>query len=157
MDEPTQGLDPELAREFLEMIRSLKGEGITILLSSHLLHQVQAVCDRVGLFSRGRMVLHGTVPELAQKVMGGAYLVRIQADGSAEKLQKSLRELPQAIQVRLVDGNRYEVEAQGDVRHEAAEAVIKAGGRLLGLNIEHQSLDEIYTRYFEEAQHAKTA
>jgi ABC-2 type transport system ATP-binding protein len=52
MDEPTQGLDPELAREFLDLIRSLKEEGITILLSSHLLPQVQVICDRVGLFSQ---------------------------------------------------------------------------------------------------------
>lgn len=157
MDEPTQGLDPELAREFLDLIRSLKSEGITILLSSHLLHQVQAVCDRVGLFSRGRMVLQGTVPELAQKVMGGAYLVQIQADGPAAKLKKALQELPQAVNVRQVNGNRFEVEAQRDVRSDAAEAVIKAGGRLLALNIEHQNLDDIYARYFEEVKHAKAA
>ncbi|MCS7261307.1 MAG: ABC transporter ATP-binding protein, partial [Anaerolineae bacterium] len=49
LDEPTQGLDPEGAREFLNIIRGLKQDGITVLLSSHLLHQVQAVCDRVGL------------------------------------------------------------------------------------------------------------
>ena len=72
MDEPTQGLDPELAHEFLDLIRKLKEEGITILLSSHLLHQVQVICDRVGLFSQGRMVLQGAVPELARKVLGGA-------------------------------------------------------------------------------------
>ena len=71
MDEPTQGLDPELAREFLQLIRELSGAGITILLSSHLLYQVQEVCDRVGLFRQGHMVLEGTVTELAQKVLGG--------------------------------------------------------------------------------------
>jgi ABC-2 type transport system ATP-binding protein len=70
LDEPTQGLDPEGAREFLQMIRALKEEGITILLSSHLLYQVQAVCDRVGLFSHGQMVLSGTVESLAKQVLG---------------------------------------------------------------------------------------
>jgi ABC-2 type transport system ATP-binding protein len=50
LDEPTLGLDPEAAREFLQIIRTFKEEKITVLLSSHLLHQVQAVCDRVGLF-----------------------------------------------------------------------------------------------------------
>lgn len=154
MDEPTQGLDPELAREFLDLIRSLKEEGITILLSSHLLHQVQVICDRVGLFSQGRMVLQGAVPELARKVLGGAYRIQIQAEGSAAKMKEVLQGLPQAIQVRRVDGNRYEVEAQGDVRADAASAIIKAGGRLQELNIESQSLDEIYTRYFEEVKHA---
>ena len=154
MDEPTQGLDPELAREFLDLIRELKEEGITILLSSHLLHQVQAICDRVGLFSQGRMVLQGAVPELARKVLGGAYRIYIQAEGPAAKLQNALRTLPQTVQVRRVDGNCYEVEAKSDVRADAASAVIQAGGRLQALNVEYQSLDDIYARYFEEVKHA---
>src|SRR5690606_29502076 len=76
MDEPTQGLDPDAARRFLNIIRDLKEAGITILLSSHMLHQVQEVCDRVGLFNRGRVVLEGTVNELAHRVLGGAYRIR---------------------------------------------------------------------------------
>lgn len=155
MDEPTQGLDPELAREFLDLIRDLKHEGITILLSSHLLHQVQEICDRVGLFSHGRMVLQGTVPELARNVLGGAYRIHIQADGPATRLHNALQQLPQTVQVRRVDGNRYEVEAKSDVRADAASAVIEAGGRLQALNVEHQSLDDIYTRYFEEVKNVK--
>ena len=152
MDEPTQGLDPELAHEFLDLIHSLKEEGTTILLSSHLLHQVQIICDRVGLFTRGRMVLQGTVPELARKVLGGAYRVQIQADGPASKLKKAL-EAVQAVNKVVQSNGVFEVEAQKDIRADAAEAVIKAGGRLQGLNVESQSLDDIYTRYFEEVSH----
>ena len=154
MDEPTQGLDPELAREFLDLIHTLKEERITIMLSSHLLHQVQAICDRVGLFSRGRLVLQGTVPELARQVLGGAYRIQIEAQGPAKKLKDALQGLSQTIQVRRLDGNRYEVEAQSDVRADAANAIIQAGGRLEGLNVELQSLDDIYARYFEEVKHA---
>lgn len=152
MDEPTQGLDPELAHEFLGLIRSLKEEGTTILLSSHLLHQVQAICDRVGLFSMGRMVLQGTVPELARKVLGGAYRVQIQANGSAAKLKKALQDLQDVNKVSMTDGV-IEIEAQKDIRADVADAVIRAGGRLLSLNAESQSLDDIYTRYFEEVSH----
>ena len=155
MDEPTQGLDPELAREFLDLIRSLKEEGITILLSSHLLPQVQVICDRVGLFSEGRMVLQGTVSELARKVLGGAYRIQVQADGPVTKMKEALHGLPQTVNVRRVDGNRYEVEAQDDVRADAANAIIRAGGRLHELNIEAQNLDEIYRRYFEEVKHVR--
>lgn len=68
LDEPTLGLDPEAAREFLQIIRDLKHDGITVLLSSHLLHQVQQICDRVALFHRGRIALEGRVEELAQQV-----------------------------------------------------------------------------------------
>lgn len=156
MDEPTQGLDPELAHEFLGLIRGLKEEGITILLSSHLLHQVQAICDQVGLFSRGRMVLQGTVPDLARQVLGGAYRIQIEAEGPATTIKEALQRLPQVNKIQRLDG-RYEIEAQEDVRADAAHAIIKNGGRLRSLNIESQSLDDIYTRYFEEAKHAKTA
>ena len=152
MDEPTQGLDPELAHEFLGLIHSLKEEGTTILLSSHLLHQVQIICDRVGLFTKGRMVLQGTVPELARKVLGGAYRVQIEAVGPTAKLKKALEAVQAVNKVSLANG-MFEVEAQKDIRADAAEAVIKAGGRLHGLNVESQSLDDIYTRYFEEVNH----
>jgi ABC-2 type transport system ATP-binding protein len=153
MDEPTQGLDPELAHEFLDLIHSLKKEGTTILLSSHLLHQVQIICDRVGLFSHGQMVLQGTVPELARKVLGGAYRVQIQADGPAAKMKKALSDMRDVNKVILTNG-MFEIEAQKDIRADAAEAVIKAGGRLQRLNVESQSLDDIYTHYFEEVNHA---
>lgn len=68
LDEPTQGLDPESAFEFLQLIRSLRDDGITVLLSSHLLDQVQQICDRVGLFYQGRLVLEGSVAELSEEL-----------------------------------------------------------------------------------------
>jgi ABC-2 type transport system ATP-binding protein len=155
MDEPTQGLDPEAAREFLDIIRDLKAAGITILLASHLLHQVQAVCDRVGLFHQGRMVLEGTVKELAQQVLGGAYRIRLEADGAA--LEEALQSLPGVVNVNHPDANTYELEASSDLRTEAARAVIEAGGRLLALDVEEPSLDEVYTRYFQEVEHGAAA
>jgi len=155
MDEPTQGLDPERAREFLHMIRSLKEEGITILLSSHLLHQVQIVCDRVGLFHRGRMVLEGTVSELAKKVLGRAYRVVLEAQGSPQDILEALEKVPGQVGVRHLEGTRYEVEAESDIRPEVARAVVQSGANLLGLEVEAQSLDEIYARYFEEVKHAQ--
>ena len=156
MDEPTSGLDPERAREFLELIRSLKAQGISILLSSHLLYQVQAVCDRVGLFKRGHMVLEGSVHELARSVLGSAYRVYLQADGPAAALGEALRAVPGVANVKS-NGNRYELEAESDLRAEAADAAVKAGGRLLALDVQAPSLDDIYTRYFQEAEHASAA
>jgi ABC-2 type transport system ATP-binding protein len=79
LDEPTQGLDPESAHEFLLFIRSLRDDGMTVLLSSHLLDQVQQVCDRVGLFFEGRLILEGTVDELSSQVIGNHFQVQISA------------------------------------------------------------------------------
>jgi ABC-2 type transport system ATP-binding protein len=157
MDEPTRGLDPEATREFLEIIRGLKTQGITILLSSHLLYQVQAVCDSVGLFQKGRMVLKGKVKELAQQVLGGAYRVHLHAEGSQQALEDVLRRLPGVTEMRHSDSTAYELEARRDVRTEAARAVIDAGGKLLSLDFEEPSLDEIYTQYFQEAEHGSPA
>jgi ABC-2 type transport system ATP-binding protein len=156
MDEPTLGLDPEAAHEFLDVIRNFKADDITIMLSSHLLHQVQAVCDRVGLFHKGRMVLEGTVPGLAQQVLGGAYRIHLEADG-ATQLEEMLRQLSGVVEVKRTDKTRYNLEAKQDLRAEAARTVVEAGGKLLSLNIEIPSLDEIYTRYFKEVPHGVAA
>ena len=149
-DEPTLGLDPEAAREFLELIRTLKTEGITILLSSHLLYQVQAVCDRVGLFHHGQMVLEGAVPELAQKVLGGAYRIQLEAANGKAGLAETFRHLPGVVNVTHAAPNRYELEAKNDLRPQAARAVVEAGGQLMSLNVEVPGLDEIYARYFKQ-------
>lgn len=157
MDEPTQGLDPEGAREFLGTIRRLKSEGITILLSSHLLHQVQAVCDRVGLFYQGRLVLEGTVTELARQVLGSGYRIRLETAGP-DGLEASLSQIDGVLAVRRTAAGEYELEAESDLRAEAARAVIEAGGDLTSLAIETPGLDEVYSGYFQqEVNHDRTS
>lgn len=156
MDEPTAGLDPEGARELLKMIRSLKEEGITLLISSHLLHQVQEICDRVGLFHRGRMMLEGSVDELARRILGKAYRIHLEVESASPAMVDALRRLPDAVDVSQVDSRSFVVEARTDLRPQAAEAVVAAGGHLLKLDIETQNLDEIYARYFQEVEHVGT-
>jgi ABC-2 type transport system ATP-binding protein len=158
MDEPTLGLDPEAAHEFLDIIRHFKTEGISILLASHLLYQVQAVCDRVGLFHQGRMVLEGTVKELAQQVLGGAYRIHLEANGTP-RLEQTFKQLNGVVRVQHPAGDSYELETKNDLRAAAARAVIEAGGELLALNVEAPNLDEIYSRYFQkqEVDHAIAA
>src|SRR5690606_8954869 len=69
LDEPTLGLDPEGIKELMQLIRRLsRQEKITVLLSSHQLHQVQEVCDRVGLFVRGKLLAQGDVESLANQL-----------------------------------------------------------------------------------------
>ena len=153
MDEPTQGLDPELARGFLELIRELANSGITILLSSHLLYQVQEICDRVGLFHQGHMVLEGTVTALAQKVLGAGYHVRLRANGTKTTYVEQLRTLPGVVDVHFREPDLYTLVATKDLRSEAARVIVNAGGKLTSLNIENLSLDDIYNSYFEEVKH----
>lgn len=151
LDEPTMGLDPEAAGEFLVLIRGLKARGITVLLSSHLLQQVQAVCDRVGLFHRGRLVLEGSVDALSEKVLGGTYRIAVEATGDG--LERLLAGIPGVSRVTQERPGTCSVEAQQDCRAEVARRVVAAGGHLMGLSLERATLDDVYARYFQEARH----
>jgi ABC-2 type transport system ATP-binding protein len=99
------------------------------------------------------MVLEGEVKELAQRVLGGAYRVHIEAEGPEQKLEDALQHLPGALRVTRSDTRIYELEARRDLRTEAALAVAATGGKLLSLHFEEPSLDDIYTRYFQEVEH----
>ena len=71
LDEPTLGLDPDGINKMLELIVSLsRQQGISVLLSSHHLHQVQRICDRVGIMIQGRLVATGTIGDLAKQKLG---------------------------------------------------------------------------------------
>jgi ABC-2 type transport system ATP-binding protein len=86
LDEPTASIDPIGVIEILELLRTLAHErGITVLLSSHLLDQVQSVCDRVGIFAHGQLVGVGTVPELAERFGFAVSDIEIVIDEPADR------------------------------------------------------------------------
>jgi ABC-2 type transport system ATP-binding protein len=146
LDEPTSGLDPQSQVEFLEIIRGFKHKNVSVLLSSHLLAQVQSVCDRVALFNKGSIVLIGTVPELARQVLGGGFHVDVEAVG--HELAEPLKHVPGVRTVEVVSSNHLRLLADRDVRPDAAAAVVAVGGRLLRLELAVPSLEAVYTAYF---------
>ncbi len=147
LDEPTSGLDPHATAELLSIIRGFKGEGVSVLLSSHLLERVQSVCDRVALFSGGRIALMGSVAELGREVLGGGFVVDIEADGAG--LAERLALIPGVSAVERTDIGKLRLHADRDVRPEAAVEVVAMQGRLKYLGVQEPSLEAIYTRYFE--------
>ena len=150
LDEPTSGLDPQSTAEFLDLIGQLKRENVTVLLSSHLLDQVQRMCDRVALFQAGRIVLLGTVPELARQVLGGGFVVEVEGSVPAgTELEQRLAAIAGVTGVERVSEDRYRLTADRDVRPEAARAVVAANGALRRLSVEEPSLEAIYTRFFQ--------
>jgi ABC-2 type transport system ATP-binding protein len=151
LDEPTSGLDPQSTRDFLELIRSLKREGMTIILSSHLLDQVQSVCDRVALFNRGRVGLTGRVEHLLSDVLGGSHVIRVEARGPA--LADAVGKVP-GVKRAIADSGHLLVETQGDLRPAIARSIVESGGELLTMAASHASLEEVYTRYFEGVRDA---
>ena len=149
LDEPTSGLDPQATVDFLALIEQLKHEGVTVLLSSQLLDQVQRVCDRVALFQIGRIVLQGTVPELAKEVLGAGFVVEVDAVAPpGADLEARLLAVPGVSSVQRA-GDRYRLTAVRDVRADAARAVVAADGALTQLSVDTPSLEAIYTRFFQ--------
>ncbi len=156
LDEPTLGLDPEAAEWFLDTVRELKREGMTLLIASHLLHQVQSVCDRVGLFARGRMALTGTVEELAREVLGTVAQIELtgaaRPQGDAEAVSAALRSVPGVTSVR-VSAEGWMVATEGDVRAAVLRAALDAGAEVTGVAWQRPQLDQIYRHYFGASIH----
>ena len=147
LDEPTSGLDPHATSELLGIIRRFKTEGVSVLLSSHLLERVQSVCDRVALFSAGHIALMGTVSELGREVLGAGYVVDIEADGAG--LAERLALIPGVSGVEQTGIGKLRLHAERDVRPEAAAEVVAMQGRLKFLGVQEPSLEAIYNNYFE--------
>ena len=159
LDEPTSGLDPQSTAEFLDLIEGLKREGVTVLLSSHMLDQVQRICSRVALFQAGRIALMGSVAELAGQVLGAGFVVEVEAEGAG--LDRRLATIPGVKRVETVAADRFRLVTDRDVRPEAARAVVAANGALRRLSLDEPSLEAIYIGFFRkrltessEARHA---
>jgi ABC-2 type transport system ATP-binding protein len=147
LDEPTSGLDPQATLDFLDLIRELKAEGTTVLLSSHLLDQVQRICDRVALFQSGRIVLMGSVAELSVQVLGAGFVVEVEAEGTG--IARRLATIPGVTNVETLAEDRFRMSAERDVRPDAARAVVAVNGSLRRLSVDEPSLEAIYARYFQ--------
>jgi ABC-2 type transport system ATP-binding protein len=147
LDEPTSGLDPQATIEFLELIAELKRGGTTVLLSSHLLDQVQRICDRVALFKAGRIEMMGSVAELAVQVLGAGFVVEVEAEGAG--IARKLSTIPGVTKVETLSADRYRMTAERDVRPDAANAVVAVNGALKRLSVDEPSLEAIYARTFQ--------
>ena len=153
LDEPTIGLDPDGIREFLELIRGLsRDRGITVILSSHLLHQVQEVCDRVGILVRGKLMAVGPVETLGRQLDAGSdseMEIGFGPEVSAEEAEQALRGL-QGVQELTRETDYWLVRSDGDLRREAVSALWDRGMVPVHLRLRHYGLNEIYVHYFRE-------
>lgn len=155
LDEPTNGLDPTATQELLDLIAELRRDGMTIILSSHLLALVQSICDRVALFHRGRVGIVGRVEDLAREILGGAYVIEL--DAEAVDIERALDGLAEIGRIEIDPRGIARIEAAADIRPEIARRIVAAGGLLRSLSMRQASLDQVYVRYFERAEEVKNA
>ncbi len=154
LDEPTTGLDPNQILEIRQLIRDLGAEK-TVLLSSHVLSEVEAVCDRVMIIDRGRLIELGTASELASRIQGGSRVeVVIKGDAQAllEKLEKTLPDIEgtvleadeeERLQLRYRDSGTELAEA-------AFHAAVACGCTIVEMRREQASLEDVFHRLTKE-------
>ncbi|MGK8554919.1 ABC transporter ATP-binding protein [Nocardia gipuzkoensis] len=137
LDEPTNGLDPAGMAEIRELITDLAADGHTVLLSSHLLGEVQEICDRVGVISHGRLRTEATVAELRG---ASSLLLR------AEPLELALPAVRRLVGERsaLLTARGIRIESQIVSAPEVARAVVASGADLLELRVDEKSLEEVF-------------
>ena len=154
LDEPTAGLDPGQVMEIRKLISRLKGKH-TIVLSTHILSEVQAVCDRVLIIKEGRMIAQESLSSLKQKQMQGKRQLIIRLREKNRDLIESLKQLKgvqnvvytQETELSLLAG-----EGSGDLlSEEAAKAVIASGAGLMELK-ESFSLESVFLELTKEEE-----
>ena len=155
LDEPTAGLDPNQIIEVRKLIRAL-GENHTLLLSTHILSEVEAVCDRALVIARGRLLAEGTIAEL--KARRGGREVAIVARGAADALRAALARLdavkrvtksdagPDSTQFRLEIADNADLDA---VTERAVSELVKAGAGVRSVVVARASLEEVFAELTE--------
>ncbi len=151
MDEPTTGIDPEGVKEVLDLIsRIAREQGMTVIMSSHQLPYVQRVCSRVGIFSKGRMVVEGSLDQLGREAMaGGRFMIEVQLTEITSELVDCIKRIGGVVTVER-SGDLLLISCMEDLRPQIARAIVEANGLLVQMKIQSYALEDIYMKYFTE-------
>lgn len=160
LDEPSVGLDPKQIIEIRDLIREL-GKDHTIILSSHILSEVSAVCDHIMIISHGKLVASDS-PEGLQRLMSGAEELNLTVKGSYEALQEAVASLPGIQELVRLDGAPkggsdgccnvlIKTEKGQDIREELFYLLAEKRLPVLSMTLSERSLEDIFLQLTEEA------
>lgn len=138
LDEPTSALDPLGRREVREIMADLRGRGKTVFLNSHLLSEIEMICDRVAVINKGRIVAQGNLEEMLARSVG----VELQVEGQTPRMLAELAEIGHDLDVngRLI---RLSLK-EGEDPASLARIVVNNGGRLYSLRPGQASLEALF-------------
>ena len=152
LDEPTSGLDPNQIVEIRSLIRDI-GRQKTVVLSTHILPEVQATCNRVIIISRGKIVADGPIEDLQRNLHGGERIVievEVPDGQSFDMLSVQVRSIPSIETISLINEQngvkKFSVETSNatDIRKDLFQLCVQKGWGLLELHREQTSLEEIF-------------
>lgn len=152
LDEPTTAIDPAGVEDVLALIRELAHNGAAVLLASHLLHQVQQVCDEVGIFVAGKLIASGAMDKLSGQLATGTIEIEVAAPPPSDGVRDAASKVNGVTSVEkdARDPKMWVVRAKRDVRADLARALVEAGHPPYHLRRRGDELDEIYRRYFAD-------
>jgi ABC-2 type transport system ATP-binding protein len=148
LDEPTTGLDPNGARQIREIIKAENNRGATVFFSSHILGQVEAVCDQVGILRDGTMVADDSIEGLRANVSGGETLV-IEGSGFTDQVLQNVRAMDGVAGAELRNaGEQLFVNCgEGINKTEVLGLVEDAGGTVSDFSTQEADLEELFAAY----------
>jgi ABC-2 type transport system ATP-binding protein len=147
LDEPTAGLDPNQIREVRELIRKL-AERHTLLLSTHILPEVEMTCRRILIINEGRIVASDTPASLQKRLTGDA-LISVEIPGDAQAIKAGLLEMDvvDVVTHEPLDGgwNRFRIDSSApDIRTQIFDRAVSKGWKLRELHLEGRSLEDVF-------------
>jgi ABC-2 type transport system ATP-binding protein len=141
LDEPMSGLDPLGRRSTRELMLKLRDEGKTIFFSTHILSDVEQICDRVGILTKGRLTVQGRLDELLE---GRVHRVEVVASGLTPSAVEAITARARA--TRISEAGRHFLFEDMDAANDAARAVQANGGRLVEFTPVRESLEDYFMR-----------
>ncbi len=146
LDEPTVGLDPMQVAEIRQLIRQLKGQH-TIILSTHILPEVQASCEKVIIINRGRIVAEDSLDGLSRRMSGGGHMVTLRVRRNQDAVLSGLQKVA-GVRRAVNSGNFIEVESDGNENavEQIAGFVVGQGAGLLELRVQALALEDIFIK-----------
>jgi len=142
LDEPTTGLDPQSRRMVWERIRSLRGRGITIILTTHYMDEADMLCDRVGIIDQGRIIALGTAAELKSRLGREAIVVALIKDGRRDEVLADVRARPFALEAHG-EGDRVSVRTR-DKKAVAELLLTRYSGAVETIEFHEPTLEDVF-------------
>jgi ABC-2 type transport system ATP-binding protein len=151
LDEPSLGLDPVGMVEVRDIIKELVDKGITVFLSSHLLHEVEQVCTHVTIINKGVAMVSGTIKQISSKLTG-ALAIEVEVDKLSDAVIANVQRLP-VVEKVVREGRKLliSLKTRDDARSEVSQAIAAAGGIVISINLRGESLEDIFLSLLDKA------
>jgi len=145
LDEPSIGLDPQGVLLVREKIRELNKRGTTVFISSHILSEVQEVCDRVGIINKGVLIAQDTISELSKKLKIKPKII-VELEKISDRIVEAVKKV-EGIDKLEISGNKIEIICDSKTRGKVVLAIGNTGGNILNVQTKETSLEEVFMKY----------